>query len=162
MRASRFFSMVLVVAIASQVKAQNLGTPGSFVPSEVSHFSLGDSDMTVTSTSGVFEAVTAAQLTRSMDLRTGKELFIVTLVKGSDVVDTIVFVIRDSAPSECGGEVLKATPAQRLASKYVLTVTDPSTNCQTDKTNATIESSFGVTGMIDGSIQMEGTLASPF
>lgn len=153
-KASQFIIAALFVGFGFQAEAQKLGHPGT-VPGEVTSIELGTSEMAVTSAFGTYQEVTTAQIGRSMDFRRNKDLFTVVLKSNDEVIENIVFAVRDVASTDCGSVVFVATPTKRLAQEILLTVTDPSSGCQTVKTKAVLT-------RLDGTIEMEGTLASPF
>lgn len=118
--------------------------------------------MKVLNTVGVFEDVTVAHLVRSLDFKINKELLTLRLTKTDGEIAEVVFVVRETGNNECGSVEYTATPLKRLANNFSLTVIDPSQGCQSEKTKAVLQRSLGMTGMLDGAIEMEGSQASPF
>jgi hypothetical protein len=159
--AARVF-IAVIVGFTSQVLAQSVSNPGSVFPSQTSRVNLEGSEMKVLSTLGVFEDVTVAHLVRSLDFKINKELLTLRLIKTDGEIEEVVFVVRETGSNECGSVEYTATPLKRLPNSLSLTVVDPSEGCQSEKTKAVLQRSLGMTGMLDGAIEMEGAQANPF
>ncbi len=159
--ATRVF-IAVIVGFSTQVLAQSVSKPGSVFPSHASRVNLEGSEMRVLSTLGVFEDVTVAHLARSLDFKINKQLLTLRLIKTDGEIEEVVFVVRQTGSNECGSVEHTATPLKRLPNSFSLTVVDPSQGCQSEKTKATLRRSLGMTGMLDGAIEMEGSQASPF